>query len=295
VKQRRRVGLILALGGAVGLLTGGGVAWLRESAGHVKTGEELEDSIGAPFLGTLPKIHGRSVSRGQKLLARPRSLLTYAIDHPTSGFAETIRNCKASLLHFCEEQTSATIGIVSAVQGEGKSTFAANLAFHLASSGYRTLLVDADTRNPELSSVFDKRGSIGLRQILTHSMSIDSVLSFVSEANRLAFLPSGIQEPIVNPDELLMSPAFSQFVASVRKEFKFAIFDLPPMAPIVDARIVSRHLDGFYYIGRWNNTGSNVINRALQKSHIARERLIGGVLNCVPKHEGEQHYIYSQS
>jgi succinoglycan biosynthesis transport protein ExoP len=293
VKQSRRIGLILALGGAVGLLTGGGLAWLRENAGLVKTGQELEDLIGAPSLGTLPRIDSHSVAKGQKQLARPGPLLTYAMDHPLSEYAETIRNCKASLLHFCEEPTNVTLGIVSAVQGEGKSTFAANLAFHLASSGYRTLLVDADTRNPELSSAFNKRGASGLTQILTHSMSIN-VTNFALE-RRLAFLPSGTQEAIANADELLMSPAFKKFVDSMRKEFKYVIFDLPPLAPVVEAGIVVRHLDGLYYITKWNNTRSNMIRQALRKCHISRERLIGGVINCVPKHEMEQYYLYPQS
>jgi polysaccharide biosynthesis transport protein len=119
VKQSRRIGLILALGGAVGLLTGGGLAWLRENAGLVKTGQELEDLIGAPSLGTLPRIDSHSVAKCQKLLARPGPLLTYAMDHPLSEYAETMRNCKASLLHFCEVPTNVTLGIVSAVRGEG--------------------------------------------------------------------------------------------------------------------------------------------------------------------------------
>jgi polysaccharide biosynthesis transport protein len=145
-----------------------------------------------------------------------------------------------------------------------------------------------------LSSAFDKRGESGLTQILTHSMSIDNVINFVLE-RRLAFLPSGTQEAIANADELLMSPAFKQFVDSVRKEFKYVIFDLPPLAPVVEAGIVAPHLDGLYYIAQWNNTRSNVIRQALRKCHISRERLIGGVINCVPKHEREQYYLYPKS
>jgi polysaccharide biosynthesis transport protein len=295
VKQSRRGGSILALGGAIGVLIGGCVAWLRENAGHVKTGQELEDAIGAPFLGILPELDALLASRSQKQLGRIAPLLTYAVSHPMSVYAETIRNCKASLLHFSEEPTNAVLGVVSAVQGEGKSTFAANLAFHLASSGYRTLLVDADTRNPELSSVFNKGNSRGLIQILAGSVSTDDVLHFESDSMLLAFLPSGVQETMADADELLVASTFEQFVASVRKDFRYVIFDLPPMAPVVDAGIVARQLDGLYYVARWNKTGADVIKRALQKSHMASEQLIGGVINCVPDHEGESPYSYRRS
>ena len=100
---------------------------------------------------------------------------------------------------------------------------------------------------------------------------------------------------MADADELLMSPAFEQFVASVRKDFRYVIFDLPPMAPVVDAGIVARQLDGFYYVAGWNKTGADVIRRALQKSHMDRERLIGGVINRVPDHEGESLYSYRRS
>ena len=191
VKQSRRVGLIVAVGGALGALVGGCMAWLRENAGHVKTGQELEDAIGAPFLGILPELETPLASKRQKQLVRLTPLLTYAVKHPMSVYAETIRNCKASLLRFGEEPTDAVLGVISAVQGEGKSTFAANLAFHLASSGYRTLLVDADTRNPELSSAFNKVHSGGLIQILSGRTSTDDALQFESELDASRFSSFG--------------------------------------------------------------------------------------------------------
>jgi succinoglycan biosynthesis transport protein ExoP len=292
VHSSRKKGLILAIGGAIGLLSGCGLAWLVENAGYVKTGQELEELIGAPFLGTLPRINARSISKDKKQLGLPGPRLTYAINHPMSGYAETIRNCKASLLHFCNEQTNVTLGVLSAVQGEGKSTFAANLAFHLASSGYRTLLVDADTRNPELSSAFGKRDSNGLLQILAHGTGIENVLNFASEERLPVFLPSGTKEAIANADEHLMSRAFEQFLGGVRREFKYVIFDLPPMGPVVDAGIVARHLDGLYYIARWNKTSCNLIKEALQKARIPKERLLGGIVNCVPNNEEGQNYLY---
>lgn len=295
VKQTRRFGVILAVGGALGALAGGCVAWLRENAGHVKTGQELEDAIDAPFLGILPGLDAPLASKRQKQLGRLAPLLTYAVKHPTSVYAETIRNCKASLLHIGEDPTNAVLGVISAVQGEGKTTFAANLAFHLASNGYRTLLVDADTRNPELSSAFNKRNSGGLIQILSGTVGINDALHFESESMPIAFLPSGVQDTMADADELLMSPAFEQFIASVRKDFRYVIFDLPPMAPVVDAGIVARRLDGFFYVARWNKTAADVIRRALQKSHMARERVIGGVINGVPDDEADSLYSYRQS
>jgi non-specific protein-tyrosine kinase len=49
-----------------------------------------------------------------------------------------------------------TVLITSAVEEEGKSTVAANLAVALARSGKRTCLVDLDLRRPYLDRIRDR-------------------------------------------------------------------------------------------------------------------------------------------
>jgi hypothetical protein len=70
------------------------------------------------------------------------------LEAPRSVFAETLRNAKLASDVMFQGKSDRVIGVVSAMPGEGKSTTAANFAALLASSGKRTLLIDADLRNP---------------------------------------------------------------------------------------------------------------------------------------------------
>ena len=50
-----------------------------------------------------------------------------------------------------DEQRCRVVGITSASRGEGKSTTSINLAYTIAETGKRVLLVEADMRRPNLA------------------------------------------------------------------------------------------------------------------------------------------------
>lgn len=60
------------------------------------------------------------------------------------------------------------IGVVSHSRGVGRSTISLNLALALSNAGYKTLLIDTDTENPELCQLLGiKPGKLGFSDILT--------------------------------------------------------------------------------------------------------------------------------
>ena len=52
--------------------------------------------------------------------------------------------------------------VTSSIDGEGKTTLATNLALSLATIGVRTILVEGDLRNPELTRSLCPRAQVGL-------------------------------------------------------------------------------------------------------------------------------------
>ena len=67
---------------------------------------------------------------------------------PFSATAEALRYIKVAIDLHRSEGKGKVIGIVSALPGEGKTTVATSFAAFVAKTGARTLLVDADLRNP---------------------------------------------------------------------------------------------------------------------------------------------------
>ena len=60
------------------------------------------------------------------------------------------------------ERRAQVILVTSAVEGEGKTTTAANLALALARAGHRTALVELDLWRPALHRVFGFKTRLGL-------------------------------------------------------------------------------------------------------------------------------------
>lgn len=79
-------------------------------------------------------------------LKEQRSMLG---DQLNFAAAEAYKLLRANLtFSLPDEQKCRVVGVTSAVRGEGKSTTSINLAYTLAETGKRVLLVEADMRRP---------------------------------------------------------------------------------------------------------------------------------------------------
>lgn len=80
------------------------------------------------------------------------------------------------------------ITLTSAQPGEGKSIMATNLAISFAKAGFRTLLIDADTRNSVMSGTFKSNERYqGLTSFLSGNAELSDVICDTSKVN-LTFL-----------------------------------------------------------------------------------------------------------
>ena len=77
--------------------------------------------------------------------------MRYAIDEPGTFFAEAIRAVRLALQRTMRIQPVKVVLVTSALDSEGKTTLAGNLAQSFATLGIRTLLIDGDLRNPQLT------------------------------------------------------------------------------------------------------------------------------------------------
>ena len=69
------------------------------------------------------------------------------------------------------------IALTSAQPGEGKSTTSVNLAVSFARAGFRTLLIDADTRNSVMSGTFKSQERYdGLTSYLSGNAELSDVI-----------------------------------------------------------------------------------------------------------------------
>lgn len=281
--------LILAGALALGGFLGCGIAVGRELMDSVvRTSDQLERLTGVETLGVLPIVKRKTRRReaaeppapgGDGLVAQLPSRLTTVLDGPFTHYAETIRSIKVASDVSRTHRQMKVIGLVSAMPGEGKSMVSANLAFLMAQTGRRTLLIDADLRNPSLSRSLTPHAE-GLLQVLEGTAELGDLV-IRHEPSGLYVLPAGVERKIANTNELLCSHEMQELLARARDEFDTVIIDLPPLVPVVDARASAYLIDGFVLVVEWGKTSSDALRRALRNSRPVSQKLVGSVLNKV--------------
>src|SRR3712207_2989960 len=119
---------------------------------------------------------------------------------------EAFRMLRANLTFASVDRKPRTIMVTSALQGEGKSTTAIQLAEALSHGGASVVLVEGDLRRPRVTRYLGLVGGVGLTTVLTGSARVGEVLQRAGTSG-LMVLGAGATPP--NPGELLGSAAMS--------------------------------------------------------------------------------------
>ena len=108
--------------------------------------------------------------------------------------------------------------------------------------------------------------------------------------NRLSLLPAGPVPP--NPAELLNVAGTRDILADLRKRFDLVLIDSPPVLPVTDAAILSRHADATLMLAAAGQTRRGDLHRAAEKLDQVGTKILGLVLNKVSRQAG-RNYGYS--
>ncbi len=172
------------------------------------------------------------------------------------------------------------VGITSAQPSEGKSTISINLAWSLAALGKKVLLLDADMRRPSVHAKTLLTLSPGLRDLLSDTNEIGSVIKpYPNAAEDMHFdiITAGAVEE--NPSELLNSKRTERLLHALAGAYDYVILDLPPVGTVIDAVSVSRNVDGMIFVIRENNCPRSVLTEAVEQLKFADVNILGFVVN----------------
>jgi succinoglycan biosynthesis transport protein ExoP len=273
-----KIGLTLALAALCGLGLGVMSAFAREQMNRqVHTRAQLEKLLGITCLAVLPAF-SRKGPVLRKLQATRDSGAFRQISEvaPFSATAEALRYIKVAIdLH---PKGAKVIGIVSALPGEGKTTVATGFAAFVAKGGARTLLIDADLRNPSMTRALGYTNAPGLVNMVADKSDFDDLVITDSKF-KFDFLPSSTRMKPSNSSDILNSPAMKEMLRAAKNHYDYVLVDLPPILPVVDVKAVAHLIDAFVLVVEWGSTSTDEILKAVGASPILSERLLGGVLN----------------
>jgi capsular exopolysaccharide synthesis family protein len=273
VTSRAPQNLVRNLGFAavLGLLLGAGGTALRETLHRVVTSErDLHRYAGLDTVGVIAL--GNEVGRRR----RPR--------HPDSELAEAFRKLRTRL-PFPTGQVRTAIApvsllVTSSVPREGSTAIACGLAIALAETGSRVVLVDGNLREPGVGAYLALDATRGLADVLTGTATVDGTLRDWGNG-RLHVLPAGFAG--MDPGELLASPALAQTIGSLEDRFDIVLIDSPSLLSAADAAVLSKLASGVLLVVRAGRTRTEHVERATAILHGVGARLVGGVLNALPK------------
>ncbi|HYF47314.1 MAG TPA: polysaccharide biosynthesis tyrosine autokinase, partial [Acidimicrobiales bacterium] len=264
----------------IGLLLGLLLAFAVEFAfDAVSSPEEIEQVLPHDlFLGAIPELDDEL---GESA--------TLDFGTAASTGAEAYRALAASIEFARLEKPVSVIHITSPVQGEGKSSTAANLAIAFAESGARVAMVDADVRRPQLYRTFGADNAVGLSGVLLGRIAIDEALQEVPGVPGAHLLSPG--ELPQNPTKLLYARRTEEVFADLRTSFDVVLVDGPPVLPVADALILAQFADLTVLVVRAGATRRRALRRARHALGRVDASSVAVVLNGVAR-TGPDGYGY---
>lgn len=195
--------------------------------------------------------------------------------HPRDPKVEALRVLRSQIaLRWYAEHKSMIV--TGARSGQGTSHISANLAVVFSQLGERTLLIDADLRNPRQHHLFRLQNNLGLSDILAGRASADVIQHMAGMAN-LAVLTAGTVPP--NPQELLGRPALAELLNSAAAQYDVILIDTPPALDCSDAQTLSARIGGALIVARRHHAKIADIEEVKRQFAIAGAETVGAVLN----------------
>ena len=121
---------------------------------------------------------------------------------------------------------------------------------------------------------------LGIVDVLSGKVALDQALCKEVYLS-MAFLPVRSKSRIAESSELLSSSAMKKLFERLRHSYDYIIVDLPPLAPLADARATTHLVDSYLLVVEWGGTSTSIVRHALRTAPRVYERIVGAVLNKV--------------
>ncbi len=276
--SKRGLPVMLAVGGFVGLLLGGGLIFLLGMLnGRFYSWEEVRAALvekEVPILGVLPEV----------------SILdSYGLEMPialdiNSPYLEFYERLRTNLRRIGGKPVKVVL-LTSAASEEGKTFSAYNLAIASARSGKRTLLIEADLRSAShIESLKIAIDPLAAVEPLHYYGNISECVRLVPDVENLYVIPSpGLLRQAAS---ILESSEMRRLFEDVRNRFDFVVVDSPALSECNDALTLEPYTDGIILVARPGYTLSSMLSEAADQllefddEELSKSpRLLGAIIN----------------
>ena len=216
-----------------------------------------------------------------------------AIRQPNGSAAESFRHVRSGLRFASASHETRSLAITSSIPAEGKTWIAANLAFVLAETGKRVLLIDADLRKPRVADAFGIVGAVGLTTVLIDAIPLRNAVQPWPRST-LEILPSGAVPP--NPAELLASERMKELIDQVAEAYDLIVIDTAPVQVVADATVIAQQVDSVLIVADTTRVRRAHLAATIESLDRTGAHISGVVLNRVkPRPKDDYYYIRDEA
>jgi capsular exopolysaccharide synthesis family protein len=249
--------MLTALAAGAGLVLGGGaVVALEYLRDRLSTSEEVPQRVGLRVIGTVPRITRRT---------NPGTV------------AERVDGVRAVLSQTGREAPQVIL-VTSAVEHEGKTTFASQLAASLARAGKRTLLLDGDLRHPNVHLALGLDLRVGLPELLRGEIVNDEAVQPTGVEGLFAVTGGACDYAAITA---LSRTVTAQILAGFRESFDHVVIDAGPVLAFADVLLLGQSSDVAIVATMRDVSRVPQVTAAVDKLRSVGVRVLGAVVNGV--------------
>jgi receptor protein-tyrosine kinase len=191
---------------------------------------------------------------------------------------ESLRTLRSQLMlrRFTGQPNHKMLSIVSSGRGEGRSYLAANLAVVFSQLGERTLLIDADMRNPCQHALFKLENRRGFSSVLAGRDDVQAVQR-VNNFVDLSVLTAGATPP--NPQELLGRPALTHLLHNLNEAFDVILIDTPAAGDFADAHMLAARAGAAMVVAHKHFSKLELVRQQTESMVQSGIEVIGAVMS----------------
>jgi succinoglycan biosynthesis transport protein ExoP len=212
--------MLTGLAAVAGLVVGGGsmvvMEYLRD---RLDSSDAVPKRIGVRVLGTLPRI-----GRGR----RHEGLITECVDSLRTLVTQGGREAPRVIL------------VTSAVEHEGKTTVASQLAASFARADKRTLLLDGDLRHPNVHLALDIDLGVGFAELLRGEIKSDEAVQPTTIEGLFAVTAGQCDYAAISA---LSRPDLPKLLQGFRDSFDHVVIDAGPVLAFADSLLLGQNSD----------------------------------------------------
>lgn len=260
----------------------------------VHNSSDVESKIDAKHLATI--MHETKHRRGKMRIGGDKASILITDPVTSFQYAEDMRKLAIRIMNEMAEKEQKVLLVSSAMENEGKSTVAVNIALAMAQINKHVVLVDMDFRKPSMFRILNMQDA-KFEELSDHMEEREGNTDYSKMVDTLQCrVPGTDLSVILNRKPIPQAlEKYANFINNLIKELKnkevFIILDTAPISLVSDAEELSTMSDTSVIVIRQHWIEAKEINDTIDALG-GKEHMLGCVLNNAHKTNASSSTVY---